>query len=433
MTRIAILGAGMAGFGATYRLHTEGVRSTLYEKNSYHGGHAASFNCDGFIFDYGPHVSFTKDERVQKLFAESVNNEYEVIQARVKNYWDGYWIKHPAQCNLYGLPNNLVVDILADFVHAQNTEYGEIKTYEDWLITSYGKTFAQTFPMNYGLKFHTTTADNMSTEWVGPRLYRPDLKEVLNGALSPDTPDVHYVNHFRYPLRGGFVSYLNLFLNQTDVRLRHKLVALDPKKRTLQFANGTVVPYDYLISSLPLPELIPMISGVPNDVLQASHRLACTTCVIVNIGIDREDISNAHWVYFYDHDFCFTRLSFPHMQSPHNVPPGTGSIQAEIYHSKKYRPLDRSLKEYIQPVISDLQRCGLLREDDGILFADAKMIPYANVIFDLDRASALSTVIGYLEDIDVFPCGRYGEWGYHWTDEAFISGENATQKVLDRM
>jgi hypothetical protein len=61
------------------------------------------------------------------------------------------------------------------------------------------------------------------------------------------------------------------------------------------------------------------------------------------------------------------------------------------------------------------------------------MIPYANVIFDLDRASALSTVIGYLEEIDVFPCGRYGEWGYHWTDEAFISGENAIQKVLDRM
>jgi len=239
MTKIAILGAGMAGFGATYRLNIEGVSSTLYEKNSYHGGHAASFNCDGFIFDYGPHVSFTKDARIQKLFAESVNNEYEVFQARVKNYWNGYWIKHPAQCNLYGLPKKLVVDILADFVHAQNNEYGEIKNYEDWLITSYGRTFAQTFPMNYGLKFHTTTADNMSTEWVGPRLYRPDLKEVLNGALSPDTPDVHYVNHFRYPSRGGFVSYLNLFLNQTNVRLRHKFVALDPKNRTLQFANGT--------------------------------------------------------------------------------------------------------------------------------------------------------------------------------------------------
>ena len=433
MTRIAILGAGMAGFGATYRLYTEGVRSTLYEKNSYHGGHAASFNCNGFIFDDGPHVSFTKDERIQKLFAESVNNEYEVIQTRVKNYWNGYWIKHPAQCNLYGLPKNLVVDILADFVHAQNNEYGEVKNYEDWLTTSYGKTFAQTFPMNYGLKFHTTSADNMSTEWVGPRLYRPDLKEVLSGALSPDTPDIHYVNHFRYPSRGGFVSYLNLFSNQASIRLKYKLVAIDPKNKMLNFANKKACPYDCVISSLPLPELIPMISGVPADIVRASERLACTTCVIINIGLNREDISDSHWIYFYDQEFCFTRLNFPHMQSPHNVPQGTGSIQAEIYHSKKYRPLDRSPKEYIQPVISDLQLCGLLREDDEILFADAKIIPYANVIFDLDRAAALATVHGYLAEIDVLPCGRYGEWGYHWTDEAFLSGENAAQKVLDSM
>ena len=32
MTKIAILGAGMAGFGAAHRLYSEGVPSVLYEK-----------------------------------------------------------------------------------------------------------------------------------------------------------------------------------------------------------------------------------------------------------------------------------------------------------------------------------------------------------------------------------------------------------------
>ena len=98
--KIVILGSGMAGFGAAYRLHSEVIKSVMYEKNSYHGGHAASYNCNGFIFDDGPHISFTKDEHIQKLFAESVGQEYERIQARTNNYWKGYWIKHPAQCNL---------------------------------------------------------------------------------------------------------------------------------------------------------------------------------------------------------------------------------------------------------------------------------------------------------------------------------------------
>ena len=431
MTKIVILGAGMAGFGAAYRLRAEGVRSVLYEKKFYHGGHAASYNYNGFIFDDGPHISFTRNERIQELFAESVNHDYEVLHARVSNYWKGHWIKHPAQCNLYGLPENLIVDVLVDFIHARNNESGKIRNYEDWLIASYGKMFAKTFPIQYGLKFHTTTADNMCTEWMGPRLYMPDLKEVLHGALSPTTPDVHYVSYFRYPSKGGFVSYLDLFANNTHLQFEHELIGLDPKTRELHFANGSVVPYDHVISSLPLPELVPMISEVPADVLEASQRLACTTCVLVNIGVHRQDISDAHWIYFYDQDFFFTRLSFPHMQSPHNAPPGTGSIQAEVYYSRKYRPMDRSPEQCIQPVVSDLLRCGLLREEDEILFTKARLIPYANIIFDLDHAQALATVHEYLDEIAIFYCGRYGEWGYHWTDESFTGGEKAAQKVLD--
>jgi len=434
MRRIVILGAGMAGFGAAHRLHTEGVESVLYEKKPYYGGHTATFKHDnGFIFDDGPHVSFTQDRRIQELLAESVHQQYETIQVRVNNYWRGHWIKHPAQCNLYGLPEELVVEILRDFIEAQHKENGHINHYGEWLIASYGRKFAETFPMEYGLRYHTTRAENMSIDWLGPRLYKPSLEEALRGALSPTTPDVHYVSHFRYPSHGGFVSYLDPFLNQTKLKLAHKLIELDPKTRELRFSNGVVALYDHLISSIPLPELIPMISGVPADVLEAAQKLACTTCVIVNVGVDREDISEAHWSYFYDEDFFFTRLSFPHMQSPHNVPPGSGSIQAEVYYSEKYRPMDRSPRDCIEPVVRDLRRCGILHEEDRILFSEARSVPYANVIFDLDRKDALATVHGFLSDCDIGYCGRYGEWGYHWTDESFMSGENAAQRILDKM
>lgn len=433
MTNISILGAGMAALGAAYRLHSEGMSSIMYEKNSYYGGHAASFQKNGFIFDDGPHISFTKNKRLQKLFAEGVNDEYNIVQARTNNYWHGYWIKHPAQCNLHGLPNNLVTDILVDFIHAQNIEFGEVKHYKDWLFSYYGKTFSETFPMQYGIKYHTTAAENMSTEWILERMYRPDLREVIYGALSPKTPDVHYVDHFRYPSKGGFVSYLKQFVKLTNLKLNHELVKIDPNVRELRFSNDKVEPFAHLISSLPLPELIQMMTDVPDEVVEASKQLACTTCVIVNIAVDRDGISDDHWVYFYDPDYFFSRLSFPSLLSPNNAPAGTNSIQAEIYFSNKYRPLDRSPQDCIKPVIKDLRRCGILNEKDNILFTDATIIPYANVIFDLDRSNALSIVHGYLDDLGIFYCGRYGEWGYHWTDESFMSGEDAAQKVLDQI
>ncbi|MDF7826703.1 FAD-dependent oxidoreductase [Pontiellaceae bacterium B12227] len=429
--KIVILGAGAAGLGAAHRLDDEGIRATIYEKHGFTGGHAASFEQNGFIFDDGPHISFTEDERIRKLFHESVGFEVESFSAQANNYWQGHYIKHPAQVNLHGLPEDFVVKIIKEMFEVKVQEKPEINNYRDWLYASFGKTFSETFPMMYGKKFHTLHASLMDTDWIGPRLYQADMDEVLHGALSKHTPDVHYIKQFYYPTHGGFVRFFDGFLDKADVQLSHEVTRIETKEKMLQFASGQVAGYDNLISSLPLPELIALMDDVPDHVREASLQLACSTCVIVNVGVDRENLSEAHWTYFYDEDIIFTRISYPHMQSPNNVPSGCGSVQMEIYFSKKYKPLTNKPESYIQPAIDDLIKCKILNEEDKILFSEARVAPYANVIFDLDRIRCLEIVHGYLDELGIRYCGRFGEWGYHWTDGSFISGENAAQKILD--
>jgi protoporphyrinogen oxidase len=433
-TNIVVLGSGMAGFGAAHRLHAEGITPTMYDKNSYHGGHTASFRFEsGFLFDLGPHISFSKDPRIQQLFAESVNQEFETIQISLNNYWRGYWPKHPVQLHLHGLPEDTIVKVINDFVESRNAPEQPIHNYADWLYASFGKTFAEQFPMQYTRKYHLTPAENMSTDWLGPRIYRPSLEEVLRGAISPTAPDVHYITHFRYPKEGGFINYLKKFVPMGNLNLNHEVVAIDPKAKTVSFANGRVSKFDGLVSSVPLPEMIRMIKGAPQDVIAASQLLACSTCVLVNIGVNRDDLSKAHMTYFYDEDICFTRLGFPHMLTARNAPQGTGNIQAEVYFSSKYKPLTTSPDALIEPVIRDLRKCGLLRENDQVLFKNAMLLKYANIIFDLDRAAALKTVHAYLDDLGIAYCGRYGDWGYMWTDESFISGEKAADRLLSTL
>ena len=246
----------------------------------------------------------------------------------------------------------------------------------------------------------------------------------------PKSTDVHYISGFRYPTHGGFAAYLEPFRRIADIRLGHRVTRIDPGQRLLQFGNGATASYDRLVSSIPLPELVPMIVGAPRDIVEAASRLACTEAVIVSVGIDRPDLVDAHWSYFYDRDVFFTRLSTPHLQSPHNVPPGCGSLQAECYYSRKYRPIDRRPEECIEPVIADLRRCGILRDSDRVLFRHAMHIPYANVIFDLESTPATKAVHGFLDDIGIGYCGRYGDWAYIWTDQSFVSGENALHKAL---
>ena len=430
---IVVIGSGMAGFGAARRIAAEGGRAVIYDQNPYYGGHTASFrDSKGFLFDLGPHISFTKDERVQKFLADNIDDHYEALQVNLNNYWQGYWLTHPVQLHLHGLPADLIVKIVADFVAEQQRGERPINNYEDWLVASYGRIFAETFPMQYARKYHLTTASNMSTDWLGPRMYRPSLEELLRGALAPWTPDRHYISHFRYPTQGGFYSYLKPLPQMAELKLGEKVVSVDPAHRKVTLKDGKEVEFGALVSSVPLPDLIPMIVGAPADVIAAARKLACSTCVLVNVGVDRADLSGAHMSYFYDDDMPFTRLSFPHMLAASNVPDGCGSIQAEVYFSKKYRPLTGSPDAWIEPVIAGLKKAGVIREGDKVLTRHAKLVEHANVIFDLERSDAIETVHGYLNDVGIAYCGRYGDWGYMWTDESFISGEGAAERALSR-
>jgi protoporphyrinogen oxidase len=434
MKPVVVLGSGMGGLGAIHRLRENGAASVLYERNAYIGGHTSThFYEGGWTFDEGPHISFTKNERFKNLLAQNIEGRHETLAVKVNNYWRGHWITHPVQVNLHGLPTKLIAKILEDFIAAYHAPAGPVRNYEDWLRASFGNTFAETFPMEYTVKYHTTTAANLNTDWIGPRLYRANPSEVLLSALEPATRNAHYATEAetRYPREGGFAAYLPGFVRNAEVHVGHEVKAIDPQERKLTFANGKSVGYEHLISSIPLPDLIPMIAGTPPDVLAAAGRLACSEIVIVNLGIDRPDLMDTHWSYFYDRDVCFSRLSTPHMQSARNVPPGCGSLQAECYYSAKYRPLDRKPEDCIDPVIADLRRCGILRDTDKILFRGVMHIPYANVIFDLECNDALAKVHGWLDEIGVAYCGRYGDWKYIWTDESFVSGENAAQRVLD--
>ena len=69
-----ILGGGLAGLSASFHLGHE--TCTVYEKRNYAGGHIYSENFNGFTWDEGPHVSFTQNEYVRELFAESINHQY---------------------------------------------------------------------------------------------------------------------------------------------------------------------------------------------------------------------------------------------------------------------------------------------------------------------------------------------------------------------
>jgi protoporphyrinogen oxidase len=85
-----------------------------------------------------------------------------------------------------------------------------------------------------------------------------------------------------------------------------------------------------------------------------------------------------------------------------------------------------------EQALEGLLRCGLLRSRDEVLFAFARQIHGAYVLYDRGYARAKQTVLDFLAGFHVETCGRYGNWEYGGMEDALLSGQAAARRVMER-
>jgi len=426
---VIILGAGLAGLSAAYNL----PGSTVWEQGDRVGGHAKSVGANGFIFDEGIHVLHTSNQYVLDLLSGPANVRLEEHRREAWIYHYGVLTRYPFQANTYGLPVEVVQECLLGFIRNDRGQ-SEVETYEDWLYYQYGEGICERFMIPYSIKFWGVHPRELTTEWVSVRHPRPLLEEVLTGALTDQTKGFGINAQFRYPREGGFGAIaegLADAVGRERIHLGQRVTRLDPKRRVVEFNSGELLmPYETIVSTLPLPELIKLISGVPEAVRQAASFLRTNSILVVNLGIDRPQLTEKHWIYYPEADYSFFRISFPMNFKPNTVPPDSSSVACEISYSEG-REIDRA--GIVDRVVADLRRSGVLSSDDAVIFQDTLDIKYAYVVFDRQRKPAVRLIHEYLRENDIYPCGRYGEWAYLWSDEAILSGRHVARRAQQKL
>lgn len=111
---VLILGAGISGLGAAYKLSCNGQQTVVLEKDTTYGGLCGNFTIDGFRFDRFVHFSFAKDEQVNRIFMDGAGEVFRHVP-NAYNLYQGIWIKHPAQNNLYPLSQKMKDAVVRDF------------------------------------------------------------------------------------------------------------------------------------------------------------------------------------------------------------------------------------------------------------------------------------------------------------------------------
>ena len=442
-----ILGSGIAGISAGYHLKKAGEEAVIFEKNDDWGGLCGNFTIEGFRFDKFVHFTFAPDEYTQKIFEESSPT---IPHPPVSyNYWNGYWLKHPAQNNLHPLPVEEKVKIIEDFVNRPQKEVSEIEDYEEWLRVQYGDYFAENFPFKYTRKYWGVEPKKLETKWVGNRLHVSPLSEVLRGSYEEQAENFYYTKYMKYPKKGGFRSILNNCREGLDIRFNKEVVHIDTTQKRVDFKDGTSSEYKRLISSLPLPEIVKMLDNVPQEVRIAAENLMHTSGYMVSLGFNKPDIAKHLWFYIYDEDILPARVYSPSLKSPDNVPEGCSSLQAEIFFANSMAqqasaispaPCGRGLgggvitmppEEILEKTIENLISMGIFKEED-LIVKDIRFEKYANVIFEKDIYKNRQIVLEYLRTKGIESIGRFGKWEYMWTHQAFEDGRSTADKVLVR-
>ncbi|TFW31155.1 protoporphyrinogen/coproporphyrinogen oxidase, partial [Duganella callida] len=459
-TGCVIVGGGPPGLSAAYHL---GADTVLLERHATVGGWCRSIRDHGFTFDYAGHIMFSNDPYVLKLYDILLgdNQHWQMREAWV--YSKQVYTRYPFQGALYGLPPQVIKECIVGAIEsrygvaaadaAPNCAANEVQdccadgtadvansaggsaaaqgeNFEDFIYRVWGKGIAKHFAIPYNKKIWTVPLKEMETSWLGGRVPLPDLGQIIEGALEPVAKPMGPNARFGYPLRGGFQALMNGFLPHIrgKVELNANVVQVLPQEHTVVLADGRRLPYGQLISTMPLPELVRLAgNGVPAEVRAAAAGLKHVSIRCVNIGVNRGDVTDKHWIY-YPEDSIFHRIFVQGNASPECNAPGGFGFTCEISYSP-WKPLPVDGEALIQRCIADCIKVGFIREDDEILAANQVDMPYAYVVYDHARAHNVATVRQWMEQHDIILAGRYSEWEYYNSDHAFLAGKKAAERV----
>lgn len=421
---IPILGAGLAGLSAAYHLNGEHL---ILEKDREVGGLCKSVDIGGYVFDYAPHILFTRDDYVRVLFEDLLKGNLYRHARRSYIYLEDSYVRYPFEVNLNTLPGDIIRECIDGVINRKTTEP---KNFEEWIYGTFGDGIAKHYMIPYNRKIWKYDLSKMNIDWIRGRVPSPSVDEMRKGAAGTLGKDYGPNAEFMYPKHGGIGALARRLSRDLYISRGSEVVEVRPSRtgvRVKYRKEGEIkeTASERIISSIPLPELVRVLHDPPEEVSKAARSLIYNSLVCVNIGVKRPDISDKHWLYFPEEKFVFNRISFPPNFSEHTTPRGRSSILVEVTQREAGIDPERIRDR----VIEDLKKTDIITEVDEIEVCDTSSHKYAYVIYDLDHGKNVGIVHDYLERVNIIPIGRFGEWEYLNMDKTIISGKEAASRV----
>ena len=433
MARTIIIGAGLTGLSTAYHLEQTGFFDyTLFEKETTIGGLCGSIEQDGFTFDFTGHLLHISDPYFRSFINKLVGFEhFNTINRRSYIYSHNVYTHYPYQMHLYGLPLEVIADCIEGFATKQKNNK-QIPNFYEWVLENFGAGLAKHFFVPYQTKIFDFDVHQLSSSWTQRFVPQTSLRSIIKGSLQPhQQKDVGYNAQFFYPKKGGIVSWVNNIAQALKNPIQHNFCvkSVNIKMKNILFTNGHVEPFDHLISTMPLDTLLGSIEEpTSTSITSALPHLKCNSIVNYNLGVNRADLSDKHWIYFPETEYPFYRIGFPHNFSEHMTPKNCNSLYGEFSHLNRSQSwIDATLTTALKKTKKVLQL-----NDVDIITEKILYIKHAYVIYDFWRDQNIDKLHTRLHEHAIYSIGRYGQWKYASMQEAVLDGKSMAKKIIEK-
>ena len=422
--QVVILGGGLTGIATALHLRRPWV---LFEREQILGGLAVTREREGYRFDRTGHWLHLRDPGMKKLVAETLPDQMVEVERKARIFSHGATTLYPFQANLYGLPAEVVKECLLGVIEAkfQSPGAAEPKNFEEYCLRHFGAGISKHFMIPYNERLWGVSPREITAAWCSRFVPLPNLEQVVAGAVGAHAGSMGYNASFMYPKQGGiqtFAAALARRLEPTRVHTSASLDELDFQRREV-VVGGERTPYSVVVSTLPLPELLRRMPGLPKDIEEHASRLRCTTLRYLDLATRSRPKADWHWVYVPESRYPFYRVGIYSNAVPSMAPPGGGSFYVELADRGPVR--EAAVRESAQ----GLAEMGAIASPDDVLFADAREIQYAYVVFDDHYYAATSAIFAFLESHAIYSRGRYGAWTYNAMEDALIAGREVAATI----
>jgi len=386
--KIIILGAGPCGLATAFALSNKNYIVDVYEAQNQVGGLGGSEKVDGMIFDYGPHIYHTHDNKMKIFWRENFGDLLIEKEFFSKNHADGILYDYPLSYqNIEKFPEEIKKKVKKELKELKPENVMRGRNFKEVVTAIVGPTLQDLFFETYSKKLWGIPTTEMSARWAPKRI------EIRKKHTS------FWYNQYSAAGKFGSGAIMDRMAEKiknknNNINLNHEVTDFETKNNSItqiKFKNGSKINTENctIVSTLPITK--------NSEFLGYKSNLEFNAYILAYAVVNKSEVlpKDVQSIYFAHDENYFHRVTEQKKYSEESYPKDKTILCFEISYRTKPHLAKMDPQELAKTVFKQFCKMGFCKEnlfEKGFTRTFPCINPIMRIGFEKELAKSSSVI-----------------------------------------